>query len=553
MTRDSTAPRASSPGLIRALSSVALLGLAAFAAEPARTVADFSLERALQAETGNGVPRDTAAAVAWYRNAAAAGNALAHFRLGYLTEIGDGAPQDYFAARRHYQAAADAGLHEARLRLAICHLEGWGGPVDREAFVKELRAAADADHAPAQRILAAINFLGLAVPVNRAEGVKWLERAAALDDELAQVALGQKIESARRQALAPDLALARNWYQLSAEQEYREGMRAMARTFLTGARNDRNWALGQHWLQLAVEAGDAEAPYILAICELLHMDAPNPDETKARAWLTTASERGNERATEVLQLEIRGRALRDAMNYVLSVPFEDRYVQTDARGAGDAPTRRPVVYRVVRPIYPESLRFTANEGEVLVDFVVDSTGRVTKAKVLRGSHPLFGVRALEAVQQWRFHPGRKEGRLVNTHMQVPVIFQLNEEGMEGVDGLLRQARDRATTMGPAVLADASDLRFAEPRGPIPPPQIAGGAAAPADVAVVVLLALDKNGRPLRGHILEARPEHMGPPVLASALGHAFVPRVINGEAVASNVLTVYLTGRYQAPIAPRGR
>ena len=36
-------------------------------------------------------------------------------------------------------------------------------------------------------------------------------------------------------------------------------------------------------------------------------------------------------------------------------------------------------------------------------------------------------KAIDAVRQWKFKPGRKGGRDVPTHMQVPIVFTLNEE------------------------------------------------------------------------------------------------------------------------------
>jgi TPR repeat protein len=191
----------------------------------------------------NGV-RDAAVTAEAYRIAAEGGDAYAHLRLGYLFETGDGVPQDYTEARAHYQAAVAAGLNEARLRLAICYLEGWGGPADRPAFAREMRAAAESGYIPAQQILAAMYFIGLAVPKDQAQSLSWLERAAAHDDPWSQVEIGHQLEAAHRQVLTPDLALVRSWYQLSAEQEYLDGSRAMARTFLSGERKDRNWELG---------------------------------------------------------------------------------------------------------------------------------------------------------------------------------------------------------------------------------------------------------------------------------------------------------------------
>lgn len=75
-----------------------------------------------------------------------------------------------------------------------------------------------------------------------------------------------------------------------------------------------------------------------------------------------------------------------------------------------------------RPNYPAELRNAGVRGEVVVDFVVDSSGAVQKAFALRSSHREFEAPAVEAVADWRFEPGRKGGRDVSTHMQVPIVF-----------------------------------------------------------------------------------------------------------------------------------
>ena len=80
-----------------------------------------------------------------------------------------------------------------------------------------------------------------------------------------------------------------------------------------------------------------------------------------------------------------------------------------------------------RPIYPVEKRTKKISGEAVVDFIVDTQGDVRNAFALRNTHPAFGEAAVEAVAQWKFQPGLKGGRVVNTHMQVPIVFTLNEK------------------------------------------------------------------------------------------------------------------------------
>jgi protein TonB len=88
--------------------------------------------------------------------------------------------------------------------------------------------------------------------------------------------------------------------------------------------------------------------------------------------------------------------------------------------------QRPVPRYQARPQYPFEMRRNGTTGEVVVDFIVDTRGEVQNAFALRSSHREFEGAAVQAVSKWRFRPGRKDGRDVPTHMQVPIVFTLNE-------------------------------------------------------------------------------------------------------------------------------
>jgi len=87
----------------------------------------------------------------------------------------------------------------------------------------------------------------------------------------------------------------------------------------------------------------------------------------------------------------------------------------------------PVAKFQARPQYPFEMRRAGIAGEVLVDFIVDSNGDVRNAYAARSSQREFEAAAVQAVSKWKFRPGKKGGRNVNTHMQVPIVFTLNEE------------------------------------------------------------------------------------------------------------------------------
>lgn len=89
---------------------------------------------------------------------------------------------------------------------------------------------------------------------------------------------------------------------------------------------------------------------------------------------------------------------------------------------------QPPVLRVpVQPNYPFEMRRAGISGEVLVEYIVDSSGRVSQAQVVRSSQREFEQPAMQAVLKWQFRPGRKGGRAVNTRVQQVITFNLNDE------------------------------------------------------------------------------------------------------------------------------
>jgi len=77
----------------------------------------------------------------------------------------------------------------------------------------------------------------------------------------------------------------------------------------------------------------------------------------------------------------------------------------------------------VMPMYPAMARTARVQGIVILEAVIDASGRVESARVLR-SIPLLDDAALEAVRQWHFEPARLYGQPVPVVMTVTVNFSL---------------------------------------------------------------------------------------------------------------------------------
>ena len=78
------------------------------------------------------------------------------------------------------------------------------------------------------------------------------------------------------------------------------------------------------------------------------------------------------------------------------------------------------------PRYPEMLKAGGIEGEVLAQFVVDTTGRAEAGtfKVLKSSHELFTVAVRNALPSMRFLPAEVGGRKVKQLVQQPFTFAI---------------------------------------------------------------------------------------------------------------------------------
>lgn len=76
------------------------------------------------------------------------------------------------------------------------------------------------------------------------------------------------------------------------------------------------------------------------------------------------------------------------------------------------------------PTYPFSMKREGIECTVIVEFIVDVQGRAVNAVVTESPHSGFNEAAIAGVQKWKFRPGIRGGRKVNTRMRVPIAFRL---------------------------------------------------------------------------------------------------------------------------------
>jgi len=77
----------------------------------------------------------------------------------------------------------------------------------------------------------------------------------------------------------------------------------------------------------------------------------------------------------------------------------------------------------VAPVYPSRAKTQHVSGDVRVDALIDTTGRVTTMKVVSGPTPLQQA-AMDALRQWKYQPAMLDGKAVPAHLTVTLQFRL---------------------------------------------------------------------------------------------------------------------------------
>jgi TonB family protein len=85
---------------------------------------------------------------------------------------------------------------------------------------------------------------------------------------------------------------------------------------------------------------------------------------------------------------------------------------------------QPAVVYKVDPEYSEEARKAKYSGTVLLQLVVDVDGKAKSIHVLKGVGLGLDEKAVEAVQKWKFTPGKKGGQAVPVYATVEVNFRL---------------------------------------------------------------------------------------------------------------------------------
>jgi protein TonB len=173
-------------------------------------------------------------------------------------------------------------------------------------------------------------------------------------------------------------------------------------------------------------------------------DEPKPDKPPPQEQIAAPVIKG----FQVLTAPINIPDVIPAIDLSRSVTNESDFTGKGVQGGrasgsvtGIAPTDQSQTYfefQVEKPVvsapgssaprYPEILKSAGVEGEVLAQFVVDTTGRAENGsfKVLKTSHELFALAVKNALPGMRFLPAEVGGKKVKQLVQQPFVFAIQK-------------------------------------------------------------------------------------------------------------------------------
>ncbi len=170
---------------------------------------------------GEGVPRDDAVAVVWFRKAAEQGNANGQANLGYMYATGRGVARDKDEAMKWYLYAAEQGNDAAQQNLLglfsrrPVNLAGTTVGID---MVEQRAKDGDRD---AMYVLGHSYVTGFGVRQNTATGMEWIQRAATHGSAAAQYRYGRYLMDGSY-GLEKSESQGLEWINESAKQGYLE-------------------------------------------------------------------------------------------------------------------------------------------------------------------------------------------------------------------------------------------------------------------------------------------------------------------------------------------
>jgi TPR repeat protein len=203
-----------------------------------RSDAEYGL--ALTLLTGDGLPSDRAAGIAWMARAAEHGEPGAARDVYDRLRNGEAVTVDERRIASALQARADAGAAEAMRALGPMVVRGRGVKQDPAAGVALMRRAFDLGATGAAGDLARLYLLGApGLPADRAQFLDWMQAAARRGDSEAMLSIGYAAMNSPGTSTDRDLTLGFCWLMRAALLDNPRAQEKFSLTFEQGETDGR--------------------------------------------------------------------------------------------------------------------------------------------------------------------------------------------------------------------------------------------------------------------------------------------------------------------------
>lgn len=212
-----------------------------------------------------GLAKDPAQALDWFRKAAAAGDAEAAYNLGSCYKGGVGVEENSAEAYRWFVRAAELGMAAGQEEVGFAHMVGNG-------VAKDLDAAE-----------------------------KWFSQAAGTGSANAALQMGNvlTLRMDEKGVTPEETAKAIRWFSQAADGGEVSAMFNIAVFYNNGKGVPKDFAEAGRWYERAARHGDAGAQYRLGVY-FFEGKGRERDLGKAKRWLTEAQKNGDKRAAEAI-------------------------------------------------------------------------------------------------------------------------------------------------------------------------------------------------------------------------------------------------------------
>jgi TPR repeat protein len=337
---------------------------------------------------GEGVPKDEAEAVKWFRKAAYQGNDRGELFLGIMYYNGLGVPKDEAEAVKWYRKAAEQGNADAQYTLGFVYSQGQGVAKDETESLKWHLKAAEQGNADAQCNLGSMYSNGKGAAQNESEAVKWYRKAAEQGNPQGQVLLGFMYENGR--GIAKDDAEAVKWYRKAAEQGNVDGQSNLASMYLEGRGITKDEAEAVKWCTKAADQGQTAAQNNLGVMYLQGRGVIK-DDVQAYKWFLLAGAKGNNYArNNVAYLEER----LEPNQRIEGQRLARGWKQTTNSKAGTKPPTSPIPESM--PIASGTAFAITDDGHFITNEHVVAGGSTVRLLTAKGLLPATVVRVDKA-------------------------------------------------------------------------------------------------------------------------------------------------------------